>query len=144
MGVALVTGSAGLIGSEPVRFFEDKGFTIVGIDNDLRASFFGPGASTKWNRDLLKEKYGRQYLHYDVDIRERETIENIFREHSSDLEVIIHTAAQPSHDWAAKDPHEDFTVNANGTLVLLEDTPQIAPSPLVFLTSTTKHYGHTP
>src|SRR5260370_27354556 len=103
MAVALVTGSAGLIGSETVRFFADKGFTIVGIDNDLRASFFGPDASTKGNRDLLKEKYGRQYLHYDVDIREQQTIENIFREHSSDLEVIVHPPAQPSHDLAAKD-----------------------------------------
>src|SRR5947207_15577536 len=88
MARVLVTGSAGLIGSEAVRFFAEKGFAIIGIDNDLRASFFGPEASTKWNRDLLKEKYGRQYRHYDVDIRNRETMENVFREYSSDLDLI--------------------------------------------------------
>ncbi|HLQ51885.1 MAG TPA: NAD-dependent epimerase/dehydratase family protein, partial [Terriglobales bacterium] len=144
MARVLVTGSAGLIGSEAVRFFAEKGFAIIGIDNDLRASFFGPEASTKWNRDLLKEKYGRQYQHYDVDIRNRETMENIFREYSSDLDLIIHTAAQPSHDWAAKDPHEDFTVNANGTLVLLEATRQFAPKAVFIFTSTNKVYGDTP
>jgi len=144
MARVLVTGSAGLIGSEAVRFFAEKGFDVIGIDNDLRASFFGPEASTKWNRDLLKEKYGRQYQHYDVDIRNRETMENIFREYSSDLDLIIHTAAQPSHDWAAKDPHEDFTVNANGTLVLLEATRQFAPKAVFIFTSTNKVYGDTP
>src|SRR5437763_16022901 len=144
MARVLVTGSAGLIGSEAVRFFAEKGFAIIGIDNDLRASFFGPEASTKWNRDLLKEKYGRQYRHYDVDIRNRETMENVFREYSSDLDLIIHTAAQPSHDWAAKDPHEDFTVNANGTLVLLEATRQFAPKAVFIFTSTNKVYGDTP
>lgn len=144
MGVVLVTGSAGLIGSEAVHFFANKGLVVVGVDNDLRASFFGPNASTKWNRDLLKEKYGKQYRHCDVDIRNREAIESIFREYSCDLEVIIHTAAQPSHDWAAKDPHEDFTVNANGTLVLLEATRQFAPKAVFIFTSTNKVYGDTP
>jgi CDP-paratose 2-epimerase len=144
MALVLVTGSAGLIGSEAVRFFAKKGFAIVGIDNDLRASFFGPEASTKWNRELLKEKYGEQYKHYDVDIRSREAIETIFREYSSDLELVIHTAAQPSHDWAAQDPHEDFTVNANGTLVLLEATRQFAPKAVFIFTSTNKVYGDTP
>jgi CDP-paratose 2-epimerase len=144
MAVALITGSAGLIGSEAVRFFAERGFTIAGIDNDLRAHFFGPSASTKWNRDLLKERYGRQYRHYDVDIRNREAVENIFFEYSSDLEVIIHAAAQPSHDWAAKDPHEDFTVNANGTLVLLEATRRFAPKTAFIFTSTNKVYGDTP
>ena len=144
MARVLVTGSAGLIGSEAVRFFAKKGFDIIGVDNDLRASFFGPEASTKWNRDLLKEKHGQQYQHYDVDIRSRETIENIFREYSSDLELIIHTAAQPSHDWAARDPHEDFTVNANGTLVLLEAARQFAPQAVFIFTSTNKVYGDLP
>ncbi|HTC94568.1 MAG TPA: NAD-dependent epimerase/dehydratase family protein [Terriglobales bacterium] len=144
MSVALITGSAGLIGSEAVRFFAEKGFAIAGIDNDRRAHFFGPGASTKWNRDLLQERYGRQYRHYDVDIRNREAVENIFREYSSDLEVVIHAAAQPSHDWAAKDPHEDFTVNANGTLVLLEATRQFASRAAFIFTSTNKVYGDTP
>jgi len=142
--MALITGSAGLIGSEAVRFFAEKGFTVLGIDNDLRAAFFGPGASTKWNRDLLVQRFGTQYRHYDVDIRNREAVENIFREHSTDLHVIIHTAAQPSHDWAAKDPHEDFTVNANGTLVLLESTRRFAPKAVFVFTSTNKVYGDTP
>ena len=144
MEVVLVTGSAGLIGSEAVRFFAGKGFAILGVDNDLRASFFGSSASTNWNRDLLKQRYGKQYRHCDLDIRNREAMENIFREYSSDLELIIHAAAQPSHDWAAKDPHEDFTVNANGTLVLLEAMRQFAPKAVFIFTSTNKVYGDTP
>ena len=139
-----MTGSAGLIGSESVHYFARLGFDIVGIDNDLRSYFFGPEASTLWNRNLLKEKYGQRYRHYDVDIRDRETVENIFREYGSELALIIHTAAQPSHDWAASDPHLDFTVNANGTLVLLEATRQFAPKAVFIFTSTNKVYGDTP
>jgi CDP-paratose 2-epimerase len=139
-----VTGSAGLIGSESVHYFARLGFDIVGIDNDMRSHFFGPEASTLWNRDLLKEKYGKRYHHYDVDIRDRAQVENIFREYGSDLELIIHTAAQPSHDWAASDPHLDFTVNANGTLVLLEATRQYVPEAVFIFTSTNKVYGDTP
>lgn len=144
MSAVIVTGSAGLIGSESVRFFADKGFTVVGIDNDMRAAFFGESASTQWNRDLLKEKYGDRYHHHDVDIRDRDRIEALFREYSSDIDLIIHTAAQPSHDWAARDPHTDFTVNANGTLVLLEATRQICPEAVFIFTSTNKVYGDTP
>jgi CDP-paratose 2-epimerase len=127
-----------------VHYFARLGFDIVGIDNDLRSHFFGPEASTLWNRNLLKEKYGQRYRHYDVDIRDRETVENIFREYGSELALIIHTAAQPSHDWAASDPHLDFTVNANGTLVLLEATRQFAPKAVFIFTSTNKVYGDTP
>jgi CDP-paratose 2-epimerase len=144
MEIAIITGSAGLIGSESVRFFADKGFKVVGIDNDMRSFFFGESASTAWNRNLLKEQYGDSYFHYDLDIRDREAIENLFKEYSSDIALIIHTAAQPSHDWAAKDPHMDFTVNANGTLVLLEATRQHCPEAVFIFTSTNKVYGDTP
>jgi CDP-paratose 2-epimerase len=139
-----VTGSAGLIGSESVHYFAGVGFNVVGIDNDLRAHFFGPEASTLWNRNLLKEKYGNRYRHFDVDIRDRTKVESIFREYGSELSLVIHTAAQPSHDWAASDPHLDFTVNANGTLVLLEATRLYAPEAVFIFTSTNKVYGDAP
>ncbi len=144
MTTVIVTGSAGLIGSQSVDFFIQKGFNVVGIDNDMRAFFFGKSASTKWNRNLLIEKYGSNYKHYDLDIRDRTEIENLFKEYSTDIDLIIHTAAQPSHDWAAKDPHTDFTVNANGTLVLLEATRQYCPKAVFIFTSTNKVYGDTP
>lgn len=144
MSTVLVTGSAGLIGSESVRFFANLGFNVIGVDNDMRSFFFGQSASTLWNRDLLKETYGDKYHHFDADIRDRTAIEAIFKEHSSDISLIIHTAAQPSHDWAANDPHIDFTVNANGTLVLLEATRQFCPNAVFIFTSTNKVYGDTP
>lgn len=144
MKTVLVTGSAGLIGSESVRFFAHLGHRVIGIDNDMRSYFFGESASTKWNRDALKEAFGDRYQHHNVDIRDREQIENLFKEYSSDIDLIIHTAAQPSHDWAANDPHIDFTVNANGTLVLLEATRQFCPKAVFIFTSTNKVYGDTP
>jgi CDP-paratose 2-epimerase len=144
MAVAIITGSAGLIGSESVRFFAHLGFTVVGIDNDMRAYFFGETASTTWNRDQLKAAYGEQYQHYNADIRDQQAIESIFQEYASEISLIIHTAAQPSHDWAASEPHVDFTVNANGTLVLLEATRQFCPNAVFIFTSTNKVYGDTP
>src|SRR5688500_17037085 len=111
MKIILVTGSAGLIGSEAVRFFCEHGFIVVGIDNDMRRVFFGQDASTEWNRIRLLENYGEQYIHHSVDIRDREAIHQIFQTYGTDIELIIHTAAQPSHDWAARDPYTDFTVN---------------------------------
>jgi CDP-paratose 2-epimerase len=144
MSVVIVTGSAGLVGSESVRFFAELGFNIVGIDNDMRSFFFGKSASTIWNRNLLEDKYGERYRHYNLDIRGQQAIESIFQEYSTDIKLIIHTAAQPSHDWAAKDPHTDFTVNANGTLVLLEATRKYCPDAVFIFTSTNKVYGDTP
>jgi len=144
MATVVITGSAGLIGSESVRFFAQLGCNIVGVDNDMRAQFFGPDASTVWNRDLLQATFGEQYRHYNADIRDRAAIEAIFAEYSSDIHLIIHTAAQPSHDWAARDPYADFTVNANGTLVLLEATRQFCPKAVFIFTSTNKVYGDTP
>jgi len=144
MATAVITGSAGLVGSEAVHFFAQQGFQIVGIDNDMRSFYFGNSASTSWNRKLLQEKYGKQYRHFDVDIRDRDAIEAIFQEYGNDIKLVIHAAAQPSHDWAARDPHTDFSVNANGTLVLLEATRKFADSAVFIFTSTNKVYGDTP
>jgi CDP-paratose 2-epimerase len=144
MSIIVVTGSAGLIGSESVRFFADRGFTVVGIDNNMRQVFFGEDASTEWNRDRLLQDYGDKYIHHNVDIRDHEAISQIFQTYSQDISLIIHTAAQPSHDWAAKDPYTDFTVNANGTLVLLENTRQHCPETVFIFCSTNKVYGDTP
>ena len=138
----LITGCCGLIGSESVRFFIDKGFTVIGIDNDMRKYFFGNEASTKWQGDLLKNKYGKKFNLYSVDIRDNDACEKIFKKYSFDL--IIHTAAQPSHDWAAKEPMTDFTVNACGTLVMLENYRKYSPNATFIYTSTNKVYGDNP
>ena len=133
----IITGSAGLIGAEASRHFGGKGFEIVGIDNDMRAKFFGDEASTRWAAVRLSEEL-EQYQHRNVDIRDADAVEAIYRERAGSIAAIIHTAAQPSHDWAAKDPITDFGVNANGTLNLLESHRHLAPeAPFVF-TSTNK------
>jgi len=144
MPTVVITGSAGLIGSEAVRFYASRGCNVAGIDNDMRSVFFGASASTTWNRQQIEQAYGKNYRHYDIDIRDRESIEKIFLEYGRDIALIIHTAAQPSHDWAARDPHTDFTVNANGTLVLLEAARQHCPEAVFIFTSTNKVYGDTP
>lgn len=143
MNIALVTGSAGLVGSEAVSFFSAKGFRTVGIDNDLRCYLFGKEASTAWNRQRLLEE-NSEYIHIDEDIRDQQAMERIFNKFSSDIKLIIHAAAQPSHDWAAKDPYLDFSVNANGTLVLLEMTRRYCPKATFIFTSTNKVYGDNP
>ncbi len=143
MNVAIVTGSAGLIGSEAVRFLVQKGFTVAGVDNDMRKLFFGDEASTAWNLEKLKTDH-ENYLHRKGDIRDEKAMDKIFAEFSSDIKLIIHTAAQPSHDWAAKNPFLDFTINANGTLVLLEMTRRYCPKAVFIFTSTNKVYGDTP
>lgn len=143
MGVAIVTGSAGLIGSEAVRFFSSIGMDVVGIDNDMRKFFFGEEASTKWNRQRLEQEVDN-YHHKEVDIRDYERIKEIFEHYGSDISLIIHTAAQPSHDWAARDPFSDFTVNANGTLNLLQATREYCPEAVFIFTSTNKVYGDLP
>jgi len=143
MDVVLVTGSGGLIGSETARFFHARGFSVVGVDNDMRRYFFGEEASTLWNRRRLEAELAR-YRHFDADIRDREAMERIFAELGTDLKLVVHTAAQPSHDWAAKEPHTDFTINANGTLNLLELTRRLCPEAVFIFTSTNKVYGDTP
>lgn len=143
MKIALITGSGGLIGSESVAFFAEKFDKIVGIDNNLREYFFGKTASTTWNVDRIKERYSN-YDHYNVDIRDYKGLEEIFKNYGKDISLIVHTAAQPSHDWASSEPITDFTVNANGTLNMLELTRQHCPAAVFVFTSTNKVYGDTP
>ena len=139
----IITGAAGLIGAEACRYFGKKGSDIVGIDNDMRAQFFGAEASTKWAADRLKNELP-SYRHLNIDIRDREAVERIFDERGSDIAAVIHTAAQPSHDWAATDPITDFKVNAEGTLNLLEAYRKHSPSASFIFTSTNKVYGDRP
>ena len=142
MSIALITGSAGLIGSEATRFFHERGFDIVGVDNNMRQYFFGADGSTTWNREQLEGL--TNYHHRDVDIRDTAAIDALFAECGKDIALVIHTAAQPSHDWAAREPITDFTVNANGTLNLLEATRRFCPDAAFIFTSTNKVYGDAP
>ncbi len=142
MKTALVTGSGGLIGSESARFFAEEGYRVVGVDNDMRKYFFGDEASTNWNVEKLKVELGDRYVHVSADIRDREAIERTVQEYQPD--IVIHTAAQPSHDWAVKEPHTDFSVNAVGTLTLLEAVRQFAQKATFIFTSTNKVYGDAP
>ncbi|MDG2013882.1 MAG: NAD-dependent epimerase/dehydratase family protein, partial [Pirellulaceae bacterium] len=144
MSIAVITGSAGLIGSEAARYFAAQGLMVVGIDNDMRREFFGEDASTHWQAQSLQESLGAQYQHVDGDIRDELLIKNIFAEYGDDIKLVIHAAAQPSHDWAAKAPLVDFTVNANGTLNLLEMTRRYAADAVFIFTSTNKVYGDSP
>ncbi len=144
MSVALVSGSAGLIGSEAVRHFAGLGLDVVGIDNDMRRYFFGEDGSTAWSLLRLTSELGDSYTHYDVDIRDRQSLEQVFKKYGSEIAVVIHTAAQPSHDWAAKEPFTDFDVNAVGTLNMLENTRQHAIEAPFIHCSTNKVYGDRP
>jgi CDP-paratose 2-epimerase len=143
MSIAIVTGSSGLIGSETVKFLHEKGLDVVGIDNNMRQYFFGEDGSVEWNTKNLTGSLNR-FTHVSVDIRDQDDIFHIFKKYSSNITQVIHTAAQPSHDWAAKEPFTDFTVNANGTLVMLEATRQFCPEATFIFTSTNKVYGDTP
>lgn len=143
MRKVIVTGSAGLIGSETVRHFAKEGYGTVGIDNDMRSRFFGAEASTQKTRDLLLKTIP-SYEHHDLDIRDTKGVADVFRANRNSIAAVIHTAAQPSHDWAARDPQTDFSINANGTLNLLEAARELCPeAPFVFV-STNKVYGDTP
>lgn len=144
MSVALITGSAGLIGSEAARHFAEQGLDVVGVDNDMRQTFFGAEASTLWQRQQLETELAASYRHEDLDIRDREAIERLVASCGRDLALVVHTAAQPSHDWAARDPHTDFSVNALGTLNLLEAVRRHAPDAVFIFTSTNKVYGDAP
>ncbi len=143
MKIALITGSAGLIGSEAVEFLAGKFDLILGVDNNMRKTFFGSDASTIWNRKRLENSV-TNYKHYDLDIRDETAVRKLFNEYNHDIALIIHTAAQPSHDWAAKEPFTDFSVNANGTLVLLEMTRKYTEKAVFVFTSTNKVYGDLP
>ena len=142
--VVLITGSSGLIGSEAALYFGQSGYAVVGIDNDMRGYFFGSEASTRWARDHVANVLQDHYRHYDCDIRDAEAMQNVFSAYKGRIACVIHSAAQPSHDWAVKEPQTDFSVNANGTLNLLEAARLYAPeAPFVF-TSTNKVYGDRP
>jgi CDP-paratose 2-epimerase len=144
MKIILVTGSGGLIGSESVHFFCSRGYTVIGIDNNMRQVFFGEDGSTDWNQKRLLESFGGRYIHHNIDIRDINAIKKIFQTYSKDIDLIIHAAAQPSHDWAAREPHTDFTINANGTLELLEATRLNCPEAVFIFCSTNKVYGDNP
>ncbi|HEV3480419.1 MAG TPA: NAD-dependent epimerase/dehydratase family protein [Gaiellaceae bacterium] len=144
MATAIVTGSGGLIGSESVQYFVEQGFDVIGLENDMRAAFFGPDASTRPVSERLVERYPDEFRWIELDIRDVAGVNRVFAEHASSLELVIHTAAQPSHDWAASDPQTDFTVNANGTLNLLEATRRYKPDATFVFCSTNKVYGDRP
>lgn len=143
MSIAIVTGSAGLIGSETCKALHADGMDVIGLDNDMRAYFFGEGASTSSPRMKLEKALPR-YQHETVDIRDFGSVEKIFAKYGRDISVVVHTAAQPSHDWAAREPLTDFGVNATGTLHMLEATRKHSPDAVFIFTSTNKVYGDTP
>ena len=142
MSVAIVTGSGGLVGAETARLFMSHGLDVIGIDNDMRQTFFGAEASTRWQTDLLRRQAA--YTHHSVDIRDAGQIGELFKRYGQSTDVVIHCAAQPSHDWAVREPVTDFTVNANGTLVLLEAMRKHAPNAVFIFVSTNKVYGDQP
>src|SRR3990172_12522117 len=138
MSLVVVTGSAGLIGCAAVEHFAGLGADVVGIDNDMRGAFFGDEASTKWNRRRLERALGDAYRHHDLDVRDRDGIDRLFARLGGGVDVVIHAAAQPSHDWAARAPFVDFDINAVGTLNLLEAT-RLHPPPAVFVFTSTNN-----
>ncbi|HTD10107.1 MAG TPA: NAD-dependent epimerase/dehydratase family protein [Solirubrobacteraceae bacterium] len=144
MPVVVVTGSGGLIGSESVRHFIEAGYEVIGLENDMRARFFGPNASTAPTTAELVSRYPKEFRSLEVDIRDAHGVVQLFAQHAANIELVIHAAAQPSHDWAASDPQLDFAVNANGTLNLLEAVRQHAPSATFIFCSTNKVYGDLP
>lgn len=144
MSVVVVTGSAGLIGSEAATYFGSLGFDVVGFDNDMRSIFFGSEASTAWNLERVQRALGARYHHHDVDIRDRAAVDRVFARFGATIQLVIHTAAQPSHDWAAREPFTDFDINAGGTLSVLEATRRHAPRAVFIFTSTNKVYGDRP
>jgi CDP-paratose 2-epimerase len=137
----LVTGSNGLIGSEVVAYFAERGNEVHGIDNNMRADFFGPAGDTRWNQARLQKTFA-SFRHHEADIRNRSAVDSIIAETAP--AVIIHTAAQPSHDLAASRPFDDFDTNAVGTLNLLEATRRHVPQAVFIYMSTNKVYGDAP
>ncbi len=144
MSVAIITGSAGLIGSEAARYFAERGLDVVGVDNDMRRRFFGDEASTRWNQERLSSDLGASYTHESIDIRDGDAIDRVFARYAGAIELVIHAAAQPSHDWAAREPQTDFSVNAVGTLNMLEATRKHSSKAVFIFTSTNKVYGDAP
>ena len=143
MKIALITGSCGLVGSESVNFFHKKNFKIIGIDNNSRKYFFGKDGDTNWIKNRLKKNF-INYEHNTIDIRNYAMLHKIFKKNKSKIKIIIHTAAQPSHDWAKNNPFIDFNINAKGTLNLLELTNKYCPRAVFINMSTNKVYGDNP
>jgi CDP-paratose 2-epimerase len=143
MSVAIITGSGGLIGSEATRLFAAQGYDVIGIENDMRAHYFGAEASTSPVMASLVRDLDT-FHPVELDMRDHEGVDRLFERHGHSIELVVHTAAQPSHDWAARDPRTDFTVNANGTLAMLEATRRHAPDASFIFTSTNKVYGDRP
>jgi CDP-paratose 2-epimerase len=143
MSIAIITGAGGLIGAESVKFFSNKFDKIIGIDNNSRQYFFGKSASVKSNINFLKKKI-KNYKHLQIDIRNRSKIENVFKLYKNNIKFILHAAAQPSHDWAAKEPFTDFSINAYGTLNILESMKKYSPNAKLAYLSTNKVYGDRP
>ncbi|MEA2304433.1 MAG: CDP-paratose 2-epimerase [Solirubrobacteraceae bacterium] len=143
MAIAIITGSGGLIGSESVRYFAEQGFDVIGLENDMRSRFFGPSASTTPTSERLVQEVD-SFRWEQIDIRDADGVSALFARHARDIELVVHTAAQPSHDWAASDPQTDFTVNANGTLNLLQAARDHCPDATFVFTSTNKVYGDRP
>ncbi|MCG8591023.1 MAG: NAD-dependent epimerase/dehydratase family protein [Proteobacteria bacterium] len=143
MSVVLVTGSAGLVGSESVRYCHGKGLDVVGVDNHMRREFFGPDGDVAWNTRALRRELAR-FRAVDLDVRDAPGLERLFARYGRDVKGVIHCAAQPSHDWAARDPVTDFSINAQGTLAVLEATRRHAPEAAFVFTSTNKVYGDAP
>jgi len=143
MAVAIVTGSGGLIGSESVRFLAEQGYDVIGLENDMRAYFFGPEASTAPVTARLESELDA-FRSLEIDLRDADGVARVFERHASRTELIVHAAAQPSHDWAAREPQTDFAVNANGTLNLLEAARAHAPDATFIFLSTNKVYGDRP
>lgn len=144
MSVAIVTGSAGLIGSQAALHFARLGMEIVGIDNDMRSYFFGEDGTTRPMRERLEAQLGAGYHHFDLDVRDREGVDGVFAKYGHDVALVVHAAAQPSHDWAAKEPVTDFEVNALGTLHMLEGARVHSPEAVFIHCSTNKVYGDLP
>lgn len=143
MDIIIITGSNGLIGGDAVEYYSSKFDYVIGIDNNLREYFFGSEGSTEWRKKMLESNF-QNYIHYNMDVRNYNDLDKIYQKYNSDIKLIIHTASQPSHDWAAQEPLTDFTINANGTLNLLELTRKYCPNSVFIFTSTNKVYGDSP
>ena len=143
MDIIIITCSNGLIGGDAVEYYSSKFDYVIGIDNNLREYFFGSEGSTEWRKKMLESNF-QNYIHYNMDVRNYNDLDKIYQKYNSDIKLIIHTASQPSHDWAAQEPLTDFTINANGTLNLLELTRKYCPNSVFIFTSTNKVYGDSP
>ena len=143
MSLALITGSTGLVGSETAIFLLNKGFEVIGIDNNERVKLFGKDGDTSRIKRRLK-KTSKFYKHYDIDITNRSKLEKIFKKYKNRFSFILHAAAQPSHDWAKTNITKDFSINAVGSLNMLDLTRLYSPKAKFIFTSTNKVYGDNP